>query len=327
MSKIALFIGNDITAHLIMNEVVKAMVEDFDIRPVLFFPKHPISKKAQLPELKNIAFLERELLNDVVYPYIENRPYAKSGNLSPSQLAEAYDLRMETVDDVNDPVFVKSLLDDGITSAISIRCFQIFQRPIIDQIKSKGLFLNLHPGLLPEYRGVMSTARRMFDIATGKADNNDYGCTVHKVEQGIDAGKILTVNSIPLKPSHTAFMANIELADVAARTIIKTIQQMEEGETLRGYPQPEDPALYKYFTFPTSEELNEWELAGITLIDNNEVAETLTQRFSKAGTDHGNALKAEINSAINSRNGPIIPPRIANDKGGPHLNGPVAVYI
>ena len=51
--------------------------------------------------------------------------------------------------------------------------------------KFKGKIINIHPSLLPKYKG-LNTHQRVLD------NNEKYsGCTVHYVNSKLDAGKII----------------------------------------------------------------------------------------------------------------------------------------
>ena len=57
--------------------------------------------------------------------------------------------------------------------------------------------INIHPSLLPKYKGLNSIQRAM--------DNGDYstGCTVHMVTEELDSGKILEQSAIPIEVDDT----------------------------------------------------------------------------------------------------------------------------
>ena len=296
--KVALFVGSDITAHLIMNQVVEDMIDKGVFEPVLFFPDQPKSTRGTLPELRNFAFHDRVLLNDFVYPHIEQNPFPRATNLSPAQLALAHNLQCEAVPNVNSPEFCKRIADDkDIVGGISIRCFQIFKEGMIDTFKEKNaFFLNLHPGLLPEYRGVFSTFRRMFDIAAGNADANDYGCTLHKIDRGIDTGYILQTLSREYDAGDSGFLSNVKMAPLGANLINNALNQVHAGFNLRGYPQ--DATKGQYYTYPTIDEVCDWNDAGVKFIKPGESVSTLVNAFSRAGTPHGQILADKLTTAI-----------------------------
>lgn len=62
----------------------------------------------------------------------------------------------------------------------------------------KGRFLNIHPSLLPKYRG-LHTHQRALD-----AGDEVHGCTVHEVTPILDDGPILGQATVPVHPTDTA---------------------------------------------------------------------------------------------------------------------------
>ena len=304
--QVLFFIGEDIAAHLITNRVMKDIDAKGEYEPVLYYAKNTYSKTAaMIPQLREFSFFEKKLLNDTVYPYIDAKSSRCQPNLTPNQIANEYGFHVEQIADINDPEFVDRIkANSNIACAISIRCTQIFQKPLVDAIKETAPLVNLHSGLLPDYRGVMTTMRRMFDIATGRADGDDYGCTLHKIDpfdpnavhKGIDTGKILAVESIELNPAHSGYQAHVGLVDVASEALINMLNQVQNGHTLRGFPQ--NPQQSRYFTFPTQDELQAWKEAGVVTVRATDAIDTLVNAFSKAGTPHGEKLEAVMRTAI-----------------------------
>lgn len=62
----------------------------------------------------------------------------------------------------------------------------------------QGRMLNIHPSLLPKYRGLDTHARA---IAAG---DTEAGCTVHEVTPALDDGPILGQARVPVLPDDTA---------------------------------------------------------------------------------------------------------------------------
>jgi formyltetrahydrofolate-dependent phosphoribosylglycinamide formyltransferase len=60
-----------------------------------------------------------------------------------------------------------------------------------------GRILNIHPSLLPKYRG-LSPQRR-----TLEAGEVEAGCTVHIVDEGTDTGPVVLQRRVPVEPNDT----------------------------------------------------------------------------------------------------------------------------
>lgn len=61
-----------------------------------------------------------------------------------------------------------------------------------------GRQLNIHPSLLPKYKG-LNTHQRALD-----AREKEHGCTVHFVGEGMDDGEIIGQTSVPVDKADTA---------------------------------------------------------------------------------------------------------------------------
>lgn len=61
----------------------------------------------------------------------------------------------------------------------------------------RGRMLNIHPSLLPKYRGLHTHARAL------EAGDAEHGCTVHEVTPELDEGPILGQARVPVEANDT----------------------------------------------------------------------------------------------------------------------------
>lgn len=61
----------------------------------------------------------------------------------------------------------------------------------------EGRMLNIHPSLLPKYKGLNTHARAI------EAGESEAGCTVHEVTAALDDGPILGQARVPVRPGDT----------------------------------------------------------------------------------------------------------------------------
>ncbi|MEP4051504.1 MAG: phosphoribosylglycinamide formyltransferase [Litorimonas sp.] len=57
-----------------------------------------------------------------------------------------------------------------------------------------GKMINIHPSLLPKYKGLHTHKRAI------EAGDTDHGCTVHWVNEGVDEGQIIAQSSLVISP-------------------------------------------------------------------------------------------------------------------------------
>src|SRR5690606_17243569 len=92
--------------------------------------------------------------------------------------------------DVNDPEFLKWIVDNKIDTAMSI-CSQIYRKPILNLPNFK--LFNFHPSLLPKNKG-------RFPIFWAFLNGDEQGMTCHRIVEQIDAGEILCQTKIESGP-------------------------------------------------------------------------------------------------------------------------------
>lgn len=61
----------------------------------------------------------------------------------------------------------------------------------------RGRILNIHPSLLPRHSGLMPQRRAL------ESGEEESGCTVHLVDEGVDSGAIVLQRRVPVEPGDT----------------------------------------------------------------------------------------------------------------------------
>lgn len=100
---------------------------------------------------------------------------------------------------------LQAVLDEA---APDILCLAGFMRVLTEGFVQQwqGRMLNIHPSLLPKYKGLHTHARAL------EAGDAEAGCTVHLVTPALDDGPVLGQASVPVLPGDTE-------ADLAARVL------------------------------------------------------------------------------------------------------------
>ena len=83
---------------------------------------------------------------------------------------------------------------------IELICLAGFMRLLTPQFVARwaGRMINIHPALLPAYKGLNTHARALADGAT------EHGCTVHYVTAGMDEGPLILQARVPVLPGDDA---------------------------------------------------------------------------------------------------------------------------
>jgi phosphoribosylglycinamide formyltransferase-1 len=88
----------------------------------------------------------------------------------------------------------------------------------------QGRMLNIHPSLLPKYRGLDTHARA---IAAGDAE---AGCTVHEVTPALDDGPILGQGRVPILPGDTPDALAARVLEVEHRLYPAVLRRFASGD-------------------------------------------------------------------------------------------------
>lgn len=274
--RIGLLVGNDVSALMLINRLVPKLIKA-GYKPVLFMAEHRPSTKddaKQLP-LQSLAFYERYLTNNVIFPLVESIPALTGPNdqaredilYSPRQLLEVYGIDLDYVDDINSPEFVERIRSEtNMPILTSIRCYQIAHTDLISAQKDKvikltsgeeikGAFWNMHPGKLPEYQGIFGPLYAMNNL------QRTYAWTLHDLiydpddsHKGIDKGDVITQTTSPIDYSKPALEQYTSFARRAADMIYDRAEDYFRGE-VPITPQSQfkgDEVKEKYHTHPTS---------------------------------------------------------------------------
>jgi len=97
--------------------------------------------------------------------------------------------------------------------------------------------LNVHASLLPRHRG---PAPIEWSILSG---DTETGVTIMQMDAGVDTGPILAQARVPLAPDATAGRLEGQLADLGARLMVQTLDDLAGGR-IAPVPQPAEGATH-----------------------------------------------------------------------------------
>ncbi|MBM3148868.1 MAG: methionyl-tRNA formyltransferase [Chloroflexi bacterium] len=117
--------------------------------------------------------------------------------------------------------------------------------------------VNIHPSLLPKYRGSSP-------IASAILQGDDVtGVTVMLLDAGMDTGPILKQVEVPISAEDTTGSLTTKLAQIGARLLLETLPQWLEG---RITPQPQDESRASYTKQIAKEDGEmDWQLSAVEL--------------------------------------------------------------
>ena len=124
---------------------------------------------------------------------------------------------------------------------VSIRYRKILRDAAIG-VPRQGV-LNLHSGILPDYRGVMATFWAMLN------DEPKIGATLHRiVDSGIDTGPVIGISRTDTNHGES-YLANVlRLYREGCSMLATAIGELERGRSLAELPRSSSPG--PYFSMP-----------------------------------------------------------------------------
>ena len=245
---ITLLCNRDLPSHIALSQLIDGLAE----HNLSIFISEKVGADKTLPEpLMELAAFERQQLMD--------------GRPSFEQLAESAGCSLRGFVDldnkVNSPEGIARIAATEPELIISVR-FGLIIREAVIAIPKQGI-INLHSGLLPDYRGVMATFRAM--------QNNDsrIASTLHYIQDGgIDNGDIISICAIPLDRQKSYLFNVINLYGGACQQILNAVNNLTLGQRLDTRPQQGSPHSY---SFPTLAELTTFLEQGGKLYDHAEI--------------------------------------------------------
>ena len=115
------------------------------------------------------------------------------------QYSKIYKIKKK-VFDFKDTLSEKKIINELKKNNIDLICLAGFMKILSKSfIKNfRGKILNIHPSLLPKYKG-LNTHERVI-----KSKEKYSGCTVHFVNSKLDSGKIIIQKKVKIKKNDTA---------------------------------------------------------------------------------------------------------------------------
>lgn len=286
-SHVGLFVGTDIISHLMTSKIVSQLIA-LGHTPFVFLPNHKRSKKPNHFDLEELAFFERYLHQDIVIPFLGSSNPRGSKCMTVEQMRIHHGILVQHVPSVNDPAFLEVLRDNHIDIGVSIRCYQKFGTGIINYFNSPKKLLNLHPGILPKYRGVMTTVRAM------KNGEENFGYSLHEIDENWDAGHVLDIKTHPLDNKRPMLLYMNDVYDIGVQMVVNAIDKYSRGQVLPAVKQIE--AESQYYTFPTADDLADYRRSNISLVNSKEMVDLILDSYSTP--DNKDHLKEVLDIAV-----------------------------
>ncbi len=146
---------------------------------------------------------------------------------------------------VNDPA-AQAAIEAARPDAIAVCQFgQLVKEPLL----SRHLMLNVHPSVLPRWRGAAPIERALI------AGDERTGVTIFRLTEGLDSGPTALIREIAIEPGDTRGTLGDRLAALGAAALIEALDLAERG-ALELTEQPLDGATYAEKIAPAERRLD-----------------------------------------------------------------------
>jgi phosphoribosylglycinamide formyltransferase-1 len=170
-----------------------------------------------------------EAAKNTAYPaeiavVISNEPAAEG-----LQRAEAAGIRTSVVDHrkfgKDREAFERALQNELQAQQIELVCLAGFMRLLTSWFvrQWEGRLLNIHPALLPAFKGLDTHARALASGAT------EHGATVHFVVPEMDSGPIIAQAAVPVRAGDTEAALAARVLEVEHRIYPEALRSVAEG--------------------------------------------------------------------------------------------------
>ncbi|MEA1882687.1 MAG: formyl transferase [Candidatus Marinimicrobia bacterium] len=262
---ITFLVNKDIESNYALN-ILTAKLSHHSM--TIFLSDHVGKKDGGAPEIKRLKYLEQTLFNDHVFPKIEKLP-TENRFLTFNELGERIGREVTSLNKINSVKGLEKLRDSAPDLIVSIRYGSIIKSEVM-AVPPLGI-LNLHSGLLPQYRGVMAT----FWAKLNGEEN--MGCTLHYITDGtIDTGPIVSSFQNKIDPTKDYLSNVIGLYPGGCELIINALNQIEAEKPLKSEKTEGES---NYYTFPNAKDFDRFKNMGCKLFSPSELIQFVQKYY------------------------------------------------
>ena len=172
-----------------------------------------------------------------------------------AQLAKAFGIPYERVENPNQPEFTAPFQQRSPELLISVACPYILKDKLL-AIPPRGC-INIHHAPLPRYKGMMPTFWQLFH------GEQQLGVTIHYMAANVDEGDALLQESLPVSAGESLHTLIRRSKRHGAHCMARVLRNVQSNQAV-GIRM--DHSQGSYFTFPKREEAREFRRRGLRAI-------------------------------------------------------------
>ena len=165
-----------------------------------------------------------------------DRPAGRGRKLASPPVAEAareLGLELHQTADVNGPESVALLREGSPDAAVVCALGQLIREPLLSEL----VMLNVHPSLIPRWRGAAPIERAIM------AGDERTGVTIMRVTEGLDSGPVALQEAVEIGPGDGYEAVAARLAELGGDLARRALDRLEGGG-LEFSEQDDDAATY-----------------------------------------------------------------------------------
>jgi methionyl-tRNA formyltransferase len=136
----------------------------------------------------------------------------------------------------------------------------ILPQEILDLASQNGRYgcFNIHASLLPRWRGAAPIQR-----AIQNGDTNT-GVSIMQMDAGLDTGDTVLVSDLKITAQETSVSLHDRLAVLGAELMVRVLNTLDQGEVIKGMPQPNIGVSYAEKILKNEAEID-WQLSAVKI--------------------------------------------------------------
>lgn len=253
----------DLAGALILNTLLPRLAGD-KVMVLMSEKTRPVENT--VPELAEIKFYERDLPTDILFPLLDRAEGTGAPLLTFAGLSARYGITIESITDLNGPEGEARIRAFAPDLTISAR-FSLIFKPNTYDIPRLGTY-NVHPGALPRYAGLFAPFRCMLD------GSDAIGCTLHRVDKGIDTGPIVGIGYLPIERSRSLLWHVVNTYRPGLDLFLNMLDGLRQGREPEYAAQ--DFSQRQYVSLPGAEPFADFKAKGLKLFEPVEYLEILS---------------------------------------------------
>ncbi|MBW7933257.1 MAG: formyl transferase [Gemmatimonadaceae bacterium] len=256
--RVAVLTNRDVESCLALNLLHRALGARI---AAVFVSERVGGRSAASRALEPLSFVEQDFFNQYVFPAVERTP-PDGRSLTFAEFERVHGIPVRTLGSARTPEALEALRAARADLFVSIRFGHILGDDAI-AIAPRGV-LNLHSGLLPQYRGVIATFRALLN------GDHEIGCTLHWIDSpNIDAGAIIETPRVSVDRTRSLLWHVLALYPPGMDAMARAVLALEAGHELPSVPQVGEGGAY--YSFPTDEDIARFTAAGWRLFGRDDV--------------------------------------------------------